>query len=208
MKISRRPALALALCATVVAGGGAAVAAPKAKPVCNLVTDETGDASIVTGQKSLDVVSADLASDAKNLTAVIRLDGAPGGANPQALGGTRYYFEFTAPGSDNPQYLYASIPFAGEPIYRTGEVTTTETNRSFSSDPVDESVKGSIKGNVLTMTAPLKAFSRVKLAPGAKLAAPTVETFAVAGVLLVSVDDATGKAYTAGTPSCVKPGTV
>lgn len=202
-----RPALGALLCASVVAGGGA-TAATKAAPVCNLVTDDKGDAEIVTAQPALDILSGDLASDGKNVTAVVRLDGQPAGGNPQAAGGTRYYFEFTAPGSDNPQYLYAAVSVAGAATYRTGEVTSNGASRSFSSDPVSEAVTGSIKGNVLTMTAPLSAFTRVKLAPGTKISGLNVETFAVAGVLLLPVDDAAGKAYVAGTPSCVKPGVV
>lgn len=193
---------------TALAAAGVANAAPKAKPSCNLVTDDKGDAAIVSGQPSLDIISGDIATNAKSLTVSIRLDGQPAGGNPEAAGGTRYYFEFTAPGSDNPQYLYAAVPFVGDPTFRTGEVTTTSTNRSFSSDPVDPGVVGSIKGNVLTMSAPVSAFSRVKVKPGAKLGGLTVETFGVAGVLLISVDDATGKAYVAGTPSCLTPGKV
>ena len=199
-----RPVLAATL-AVGLAVAGSAVAAPKAAPVCKLVKDSKGDAAILRDQPSLDIVSADLASDAKSVTAVLRLDGAPSGANPEAAGGTRYYMEFNLPGSPKAQYLAAFVPFAGSPTFRTGEITTEEARRSFSTDP--EPAKGAIRGNEVTITAPVSTFAaRGKVAPGTKLTGLTAETFAVVGVLLVSVDDATGKSYTAGTPSCVKPG--
>lgn len=186
-----------------LAGAGGALAGPKTS--CDLIKDDTGDAAIVSDQASLDIVTADLASDDKNITAVLRLDGAPSGANPEAVGGTRYYLSFNSPGVAEAQYLAAFVPFAGDPTFRTGQITDNGTSRSFSTDP--DPATGKIEENVVTITAPLSAFSeRAKVAPGTKLAAPTAETFAVVGVFLVSVDDATGKSYTAGNPSCVKPG--
>ena len=199
-----RSALALALLPALLAAG-AATAAPKAAPVCNLVKDAKGDASIVGDQPALDVVTGDLASNAKSITAVMRLDGAPAGANPEAAGGTRYYFSFSLPGLADAQYLGALVPFVGEPSFVTGQIVDDGTRRTFTNDT--EPVTGSIKGNVLTITAPLSAFAeRGKLTPGTKISGLTAETFAVVGVLLVAVDDASGKSYVAGTPSCVKPG--
>lgn len=185
---------------------GTAVAAPaKPAPVCNLVKDGKGDAEIVSSQKSLDIVSGDLAADAKTITAVMRLDGTPSGANPEAVGGTRYYFSFTVPGTPDAQYLSAIVPFVGEPSFRSGQIVTDGTRSTYTNDT--ESVEGSIKGSVLTITAPVSAFSeRAKIKPGTKLSGLTAATFAVVGVLLVPVDDASGKTYTVGTPSCVKPG--
>jgi len=78
---------ALALVASVVLSGGAANATTKHKavkkpppPVCNLIKDLESDSGPLVAQgqttgydQSLDIVSADVASDGKNLTAVIRL---------------------------------------------------------------------------------------------------------------------------------------
>ena len=205
MKLSTRPVLAGAFCVALVAGSGLAAAAPG--PACNLVTDPAGDAEIVTAQPGLDVVTADIASNAKTVTAVIRLAGPPGGGNPQAIGGTRYYFEFLPTGATKSQYLFASVPFLGEPTFHTGEITVETGRSSFSADP--EPVKGAIKGNEITISAPMAAFKRANLKPGKKLGTLAVETFALASAggrgLLIAVDDAAGsKTYHAGTPSCLK----
>ena len=134
-----RPALVVTL-AAAVAFGGAATAAPKAKPkpkpvapVCNQVTDEKGDAEIVRPQAGMDVVSADIATGAKKLVTTIRLAAKPDTLNPEAAGSSRYYFEYTAPGSENPQYLQASIAFAtGTATFRSGEIPRrSNKNRSW-----------------------------------------------------------------------------
>jgi hypothetical protein len=197
-----RPALLAGLAGSLVAAGGA-LAAPA--PACKIVKDAQGDASILSDQASLDIVTGDLASDGKNITAVMRLAGPPGGANPEAAGGTRYYFSFSVPRVTDAQYLSALVPFVGEPTFRTGQIVADGTRRTFTNDPAP--VKGSIKGNDLTISAPVSAFAdRAKIASGTKLSSLTAETFAVVGILLVGVDEASGKAYTVGTPSCVKPG--
>ncbi len=207
MRIPLRPVLAASLVGAVALAGGAvaAPAKPKAKPVCNLVKDGTGDAEIVSRQAALDIVSGDIASDAKKITAVMRLDGTPSGGNPQAAGGTRYYFSFSVPGAEHAQYLSALVPFAGQPSFRTGQIVADGTRRTFTND--SEPVTGSIKGKQLTITAPVSAFAeRGRIKPGTKLSGLTAETFALVGVFLISVDDASGKTYVSGTPSCVKPG--
>lgn len=197
-----RLVLAGSLALGLVAAGGAN-AAPKA--VCDLVKDEKGDAEILSSQPALDVVTGDIASNAKTITAVMRLDGKPSGGNPQAAGGTRYYFSFNVPGADSPQYLSALVPFVGEPTFRTGQIVSDGTRRTFTNDA--EPVTGSIKDKVLTIHAPVSAFAeRAKIKPGTKLSGLTAETFALVGVFLISVDDAGGKTYVAGTRSCVTPG--
>lgn len=205
MRASLRTVLAASMAGAVALAGGAVAAPAKAKPVCNLVKDGKGDAKILSAQPALDIVSGDLASDGKSITAVMRLDGTPGGANPEAAGGTRYYFSFSLPKVADAQYLAALVPFAGTPSFTTGQIVADGTRRTFTNDAAPAS--GSIKGNELTITAPIDAFEqRGTLKPGTKLSALTAETFAVVGLLLVSVDDAAGKSYVAGTPSCVKPG--
>ena len=200
MRTRLRCGLAAALCLGV-ALGPSAVATPKHRPVCNLIVDGAGDADIVTPQPALDVVSGDIASDSSNVTVVFRLDGRPGDPNPQAPGGTRYFFEFGAPGSGDPQYLSAAFNAAGLGTYRTGHVT-----KSYLDDPANPAVRGSVAGNVVTISAPLSAFTRVKLAPSQKLTRLTIETFTETGTLFLGVDDAAGGTYTTGAPSCVVPG--
>ena len=198
-----RVATAAAASLSVLAAGGA-LAAPK--PVCNLVKDEKGDAAIVSSQPALDIVTGDIATNAKNITAVIRLDGTPSGANAEAAGGTRYSFLFSPQGAENPQYLSALVPFVGEPTFRTGQAVTDDAGTTTYTNDTDQ-VEGVIKDDEVTITAPLSAFaSRASMKSGTKLSGLQVETFALVGVFLVPVDDAAGKSYVVGTRSCVTPG--
>ena len=204
-----RPAVALAAIAAVsLAGVAQAAPAKKAPPVCNQVVDEKDDAAIITSQPGMDVVSADIASDAKQLSAVIRLAAKPNTANPEAVGASRYYFEFLAPGSENPQYLQASIAFGtGTATFRSGEIVPSANGSTFTNDAVNDGVTGKIEGEVITINAKLSALTRIKPAVGTKIKGLTVETFSLAGVLLVPVDDAlTSKPYVAGAATCVKLG--
>ena len=205
-----RPVLALGVCAALAAATGVAAAAPAAKPSCNLVTDAKGDGGIATSSGDVDILSADIASNAKVITAVIRLDGDPASFNPQAPGGKNYYLSFVAPGSEQPQFLSAEYdPVAGA-SYHSGYEEDVNGVGNKTSDP--DAVAGSVKGNVITITAPLSAFSsRTSLKPGKKLTGLTAEVFAligtsVTGGLLANADDAAGTSYTTGGASCVVPG--
>lgn len=208
MRTRLRTAFALTAAGTLVfAGAAAAAPAKKAAPVCNQVTDGKDDAEIVTSQPGMDIVSGDISSDAKQLTTVIRLAAAPNTANPEAVGASRYYFEFLAPGAENVQYLQASIAFGtGAATFRSGEIVPSANGSTFTNDPLNEGVTGKVEGDVITITAKLSALPRIKPAVGTKIKGLTVETYALAGVLLLPVDDAVGtKTYTAGAPTCVKP---
>ena len=207
-----RPVLALGVCAALAAATGVAGATTKAatpKPVCNLITDAKGDGSVVTGSDDLDILSGDIATNAKTITAVLRLAGDPSSVNPQAPGGKEYYVSFVAPGSDQPQFLSASFDPTGGATYETGYTEDINGVGNQTSDP--DPVIGAVKGDVLTITAPLSAFSsRVNVKPGKKLTSLSADVFALIGVsgagLLANADTATGTSYVAGTPSCVKPG--
>lgn len=204
-----RSVLALAVLPALIAGGAATAAPAKAKPVCDLIKDAAGDGGVALAADDLDVLTADLASDGKKITAVLRLAGDPAAVNPQALGGKNYYVSFTAPGSTSPQFLSAEVDPVLGITYRSGfeEDVNGVGNKTADTAPV----AGKIDGNVITITAPLSAFaSRTSLKPGRKLTSLTAEVFALVGTslsggLLVLADDATGGSYTTGTPSCVKP---
>ena len=214
-----RSAAALAVGVSLVVAGqaGAAAEKPKLVPVCNLITDDAGDASVVTAQDGMDILSGDLASNGKDLTAVIRLKGAPAQMNPQSASATDYYVSFVAPGSAAPQYLHATLPFTGAAVFATGQTTTIQ-GQSNNSDDSGSGATGSIKGNVVTISAPLTAFTRVTVKPGTKVTGLAASTWAEIGVpfpqpigavgVLQRVDDASGKDYTAGALSCVTPGKV
>lgn len=202
-----RPGLALAAVAAV-SFAGVAQAAPATKAVCNQVVDDKDDAEIITSQPGMDIVSADIASDAKQLSAVIRLAGKPNTTNPEAVGASRYYFEFLAPGSENPQYLQASIAFGtGTATFRSGEITPSANGSTFTNDAVNDGVTGKVDGDVITINAKLSALTRIKTPVGTKIKGLTVETFSLVGVLLVPVDEAlSNKPYVAGSATCVKLG--
>lgn len=204
MKLSRRTVTAAAV--AVVLSGLGFVPSASAAPVCELVKDPAGDSVVLTDQPGMDIVSGDIATTAKSITAVIRLAGPPNTINPEAVGGTRYYFEFVAPGSGNPQFLRANLAFGtGALTFATGEKTPTATGSSFSNDPANPDITGKIDGKTLTITAPLSALLRVQPTPGKTLRNLSIETFALAGAFLLPADDVlTTKKYTAGSKTCVK----
>ncbi|GAC1439643.1 MAG: hypothetical protein NVS3B26_02910 [Mycobacteriales bacterium] len=212
MSARLRPALAVGLVFAVACTGIASAATKKAAArVCNLITDARGDAAVVTSQPGMDIITADIASNAKLITAVIRLAAAPTAPNPQAPGGTDYYFSFTAPGSAAPQFLHASLPPVGAATFATGQTTTVGGQNTSTDDA--PAASGSIAGTIVTITASTSAFGgRVSLKPGTKLTGLTVDVYAQVGVpgvggLLQNADTAAGaKPYIAGTPSCVVPG--
>lgn len=195
-----RPALALALLPALLAAG-AATAAP-AKPVCNLISDGAGD--VTAPSANLDILSADVSSDAKKLTGVIRVAklAASDGSAPT---GFAYNFRFKVAGSDVQYYLLASSE--PSPIGATTfEFGTIETGNSLT--PIgDATGKIDLAKNEVRITAPT-SFGAVKIKPGTKLVdlqAVTQRRF----VVLLSGADSTvldGKTYTAGAASCVKPG--
>ncbi|HEX8004146.1 MAG TPA: hypothetical protein VF519_15770 [Mycobacteriales bacterium] len=106
-----RTALVAAAAVAIAAQSGAVAATrPKPKPLCNLVTDKPGD--LTTGTKSLDIVGADIVSDGKRLTVVVRLAKlAAVGSEPTSPTGGYFEFQFTHNGAG--QKLFAQITAAG-----------------------------------------------------------------------------------------------
>lgn len=95
----RRSVALLAAVVVVVTSGAPAFAAPKPKPSCRLIADPAGDTDSPTPDKALDaqldITSADVATNKKDLTVVLRLASLTKDdpANPQ---GRVYEFDFTA----------------------------------------------------------------------------------------------------------------
>jgi hypothetical protein len=197
--VNLRPALALGLCAAVVTTGvaGAAAKPPaKPKPVCNLVTDETGDGSFIVtpNAKALDVVSADIASGAKTVKAVIRVAGME--SHPTTALGVEYKINFTVGGVS--QFLrYQNSTGLGE-YYDFGDQSGTNGG-SVSNGDADGAIDKA-KGTI-TITAPKSAF------PGMKNGTATdivVRSYVSLGAVFEEADDAVGtKPYKDMTPSCV-----
>jgi hypothetical protein len=208
-----RPALALALTAVFVSAGvaGAAVKKPVAKPVCNLVTDAAGDANgfLVTGlpgvpsDKNLDILSADIASDAKNVTAVIRL--AAVGADSTSPTGGAVYFNFSI--GDTKVFVDALLS-GSSATFNAGDFTGTNGGRH-----TIGAVTGSIDTatNAIHITAPANTWSNVvkagtKLNTFDVLAQRYIGANAVGGVTPTADEAMSDKVYTGGAKSCVVPG--
>ena len=205
-----RPALAVALVASVTAAGAAGAATkPKVKPVCNLVTDAAGDANgfVVTdtglpvppSDDNLDIVSADVASNAKVITAVIRLKAL--GSDSTAPAGSTVYFNFSVNGAE--QYLNADLDGKGGATYTFGDFTGASGGRTKIGDAtgVLDAAKKEIR-----ISAPVSGFKET-IKPGTKLTDLNALAQRLFVVFTPSADSAEGsKVYAAGATSCVVPG--
>jgi hypothetical protein len=186
----------IALFAASVAAGGVAVAAPKAAPVCNIVTDDKGDGTLIAtpNSKALDVVSADIATGPKTVTAVIRVDGM--GADPTTTLGVEYKINFTVGGVS--QFLrYQNSTGLGE-TYDYGDQSGANGG-STSKGTADGAIDAS-KGTI-TISAPKSEFAGMKGGTATEIVA---RSYVSLGALFEAADTATGtKPYKDLTPSCV-----
>ena len=217
MKLTR-PALCLALVASVTAAGAAGAATkPKVKPVCNLVVDPAGDASFQSPMPSddaQDIIGADVASDAKNFTAVLRLKSVSSNGLGQL--GRDLQMTFDLAGAEAKVWIgYTTSAYGGDAFQYglIGKGDAGSTSPTGKAVGVIDKTKNEIRMTV--SVADLNALGKVK--PGAKVANIAVEASQLVGIAPnasgayafnpVVVDDAAGtKAYIAGAPSCVKPG--
>lgn len=206
MKLAIRSFLAVAAAASVAAGG-AAVAAPKAG--CNALADAAGDAKglvitdpapMPTSAKNLDVLSADIGSNAKMLTAVVRLT-ALDATDIESPGGRTYYFYFTAKGVDF--YLTASKSAAGAETFSVGYVSELGRQKLAGATGVFDTAKKEVR-----ISSPLTAFAaQAKLTPGSSVTDLNLLTQRIAGVFTLTADEAIGdKPYVLGSANCVKVG--
>lgn len=210
MKTRAVLALSAILASGLAAGADAAVKKPKpVPPVCNLVSDAKGDATafavLASGapnEPGLDIISADIATDAKTLTAVLRLDGDPAALSTSPNGGA-WYFVFETPGGK--YYTFArstkSLTAFGVGGY---DATTGQRATIGSGSGTIDSAKKEVRVSV-----PLSLVPGLK--PGVKITgiAPYTqrEFTANGGGATPTADTAEGsKSYTAGAKSCVTPG--
>lgn len=203
---------------TLAAGGAAAATKPKVKPVCNLIKDAAGDASLqapLPNDDGMDIVGADLASNTKLVTAVLRMKSV-GNGSLSSVTGRRLTLEWTVPSGDYPLYLSMSTSQLGT-YFDYGYLDTSATPPNIESQGAAQGTIIAAK-NEIHITAPLSAFKPFgKVSPGSKFTEITASGAQVFGVpqndsgvytyVSGSLDDATAaKAYVAGTPSCVVPG--
>ena len=209
-----RPVLAVGVCAALAAATGVAAAAPKAKPVCNLVKDAAGDATVdpagAVADDSLDILSVDLASNRSSITGVIRVKKLV--KDP----GRNWTVSFTADGT---VFSLAGHTTAAGDVFDTAYAG--ETNGSVYG-PGTTGVFDTAK-NEVRITAPLSLMSEqayikagktkitdISGSTGPELLVPDVSgTFGptIFSLSPYSADEAEGGAtYLAGTPSCVAVG--
>jgi hypothetical protein len=216
--------------ATITAIGAVpATAAPKKaapKPVCNLVVDDKGDAtaSTVPGDSSVDIVGGDFASNAKTITAVIRVDKLVN-PNPQSPFGQSYFATFNVKGLADTLTLSVGLYPTGDE-YKFG-YQGVDPNTGVNTSYTVGDAKGSydIAKGELRVSADIAKFPQAaKLKPGALVTTLTLEARRVygqrkvpsqdtpAGVraplggLTLTFDTADGKKYTLGAKSCVAIG--
>lgn len=131
-----RIVVAIVASAALAAGTGAAEAArPKPKPLCNLVTDDKAD--VATGNQSLDIVSGDLATNAKTITAVIRVAKLTA---EDTMSPTGRYFEFAFTYEGSGYAIKALLTPTGN-IWADGKgtgVVDTAKNEVRISMPIDQ----------------------------------------------------------------------
>ncbi|MDQ1689630.1 MAG: hypothetical protein QOK42_2605 [Frankiaceae bacterium] len=212
MKI--RAALATAaLLATGVATYADAAAKPK--PVCKNLTDDKGDvvfaqASNATAyeDEALDIVSADLGSNAKTITAAIRVAKLAVPAATSAA--TTYELRFSLPAGDPVFVLWANVPASGAAATYgvgtvgdpTGQATVDLATSTGTATGTIDLAKSEIR-----ISAPLSAIAGAK--NGQKVGLDqAVAKRTVPGQYYgrFADDGAGGKRYVLGTLSCVKPG--
>jgi hypothetical protein len=220
--------LATLLTTSALAVGGAHAAAPK--PTCKVISDVAGDVSVETpgtsapADDSDDLLWADVASNAKSITAVLHMKGLAY-PDPNWLFGRSYSVNFQLKGNDFDELFLTARTFPEGVQYHLGHRATLPPLGS-SSNVYDAVVTGSIdtaKGEI-RITAPMSELAKLGKAPkGAPLKGlnATVERLAGQGVVgsqtvngnriplggFRYAADASDKSkpYALGTPSCLKP---
>jgi hypothetical protein len=209
---------------TALAAVPASAAKPKPKPVakvCKLVVDDAGDATLQDGvpsDDSLDIVGGDFASNGKKVTGIIRVK-ALQQQNPRAPLGQLYFAMFTVKGVTTPLFLSATLAPTGNQFHYGYQAPdpVLPLNTSYAAG----AAVGKITGNEIKITADISKFSqKAFLKNGNQVTTLTLEARMLTGQRAVPsqnvgparvpfggltslIDDADGKKYTLGTPSCV-----
>jgi hypothetical protein len=206
-----RGVLSAAIAVTLVSAGAASATVkkkpkPKPKPLptsCKLVNTASGG---VTDQ-SLDITSADVATDATRITVVFRVAKLTAGTDTSSPLGRQWTLSFTIDGHlvsfniyDGPFGAMASYPSSTQPVFDTtkNEIRFTTTLKQLADASATPEIRN--KGSVLTA---FNVFSNETVE------GPNVPGAIRGGTLfgLQQADSASSsKKYIAGYPSCVKVG--
>jgi hypothetical protein len=220
-----RLAAGLVSAATIAALGAVpAHATARVPKVCNLVTDPPGDstASTIPGDDSVDIVGGDFASNAKTITAIIKLKKFQQ-SDPQAPLGQSYFVLFSVKGIAETLTLSAGFYPTGTE-YKFGHQGTDKLIPVLNVSYTDGDATGSVVGDTIHISADISKFAEAKkLKPGGQVMTISVEARRVYGQrvvpsqdvgpgrvplggLTLTYDTASGKKYTLGAPSCVAIG--
>lgn len=190
--------------AATIALTGVAAAVPR-PTACRLLVDEAGDTARAPfpASDAIDITSADLASDGRTLTAVLRV----AKYTPNELAtvyGKRYIVAFEGAGLKS-MYLTA-LDYPLGVSYNFGEVTTSPTGPSYSSTGPAKGAINAATGEITisVAAADLAAAGFGRLTKGGQLKGINAVTFRRLGNQLFPGDEATTtKRYTVGARSCV-----
>lgn len=228
MREARQVGLAhAALAGTVLAGALLAVpatAATRVRTVCRLVTDARGDAAVVAtphvpGGDTDDLLSADVASDGRTVTAVLRMV-AVQVPDPVAPAGRSYVFSFLLRGAAL-RYFLAVRTYPTGTRYEYGTYPVDATGQSYVRVLGHGTGSVSTATNQVRVSAPVAGFLPRSVRRGSTLVGLTASVLRQWGqevmedpdvtpvhvpFLATKFDEAGGDRYVVGTPSCVKPG--
>jgi hypothetical protein len=189
-----------ALLATALGGvGDAAVKRPTVRPVCNLLKDDPGDAWLArqpnsVAYPSLDIVSADVASDGVTLSAAIRVKQLTQSDN-NAPAGREWDISFS---SGNDRIGFTAVKkYDGEFFNVTGIFDYAKNEIRFKI-PVKGLKAKLTKGTIL---------DRLDVTGSVLAGLPTAAGFGSGPAIGGPVDQGTSAPttrYTIGTPSCLK----
>jgi hypothetical protein len=215
-----RLAATLVTACTIAALGAVPASAAKAKPLCNVIVDGSGDAKFASAPSddSLDIVGGDFASNGKTITAIIRLKGFAN-PSPQSPLGQAYFVVFNTPSTGDVLSLSATFTPTGT-YYKYGYDATDPVLTLKTSYTLGDAV-GAQNGNEIRISVDVAKFPQAKfLKNGAKVtgiqaqarrllgqrAVPSQNVGparAPLGGLTLELDTADAKPYVLGTKSCV-----
>lgn len=210
------------LAASLLTLAGVATHSSAAAPICNLVVDPPGDVNnTIQGPAAfpedggLDLLGGDVASNAKSITAVIRVASDPG---TSPLYAKRFIVDFAVAGLKNRPAL--AVAFTPQGTTYSGGYwgeTASSTGGPGYVYPAAITATGKVVGKEIFITVPLEQFAGVPeigaIKKGAKISNIKVSSNRRVPVVLqvtgqlFTADEATGKkTYAAGAKSCVTIG--